>query len=359
MSDYMSSILNAFHDMLFVFTAEGVIDDYLTTNHRDELIQPKEVFLGKNYREVLPPHVCEKLDRAFEELDKGEEQFKFDYSVETDAGRQWYVAVLSRLGEHNGSRYLGAVRNITKRKEAEQELRETNEKLKELNRQKDKLFSVISHDLKNASAGITGTLDMILEDYENISRKELLDLLKMLDKRARSTSDLLNDLLLWSKNQFKEVSSEPEKLRLAEVVSSIVELARPHADEKGIKLTSRIPDGLHVYADPNMLKTILRNLLANGIKFSHPSGKIRVEAEKENGMVKISVADEGVGMDKETLNKVMDKQTTFTSRGTGGEKGSGLGLDLCIDFVEKHGGEIRAESEKGKGTTFIFTLPAA
>lgn len=114
MNDYMSSILNAFHDMLFVFSHEGVIDDYLTTNHRDELLEPKEVFLGKNYREVLPPHVSEKLERAFEELDKGKEQVKFDYSVEADAGRQWYVAVISKLGKRNGSRYLGTVRNITK-----------------------------------------------------------------------------------------------------------------------------------------------------------------------------------------------------------------------------------------------------
>lgn len=239
----------------------------------------------------------------------------------------------------------------------EQELLEANTKLKELNRQKDKLFSVISHDLNNASAGLTGTLDMILKDYGDISREELLGLLKMLDKQARSTSDLLNDLLLWSRNQFKEVAFEPEKLHLGSIVTSVLEGAGLHAEDKEVELAGRIPDELHLYADPNMLKTILRNLVNNGIKFSHPGGKVTVEARRANDMVEISVSDEGVGMDKEKLFKIMDKRTAYTSAGTAGERGSGLGLDLCIEFVEKSGGEFRAESEKGKGSTFTFTLP--
>ena len=106
-----------------------------------------------------------------------------------------------------------------------------------------------------------------------------------------------------------------------------------------------------------MIKTVLRNLVTNGIKFSNPRGRIRINAERTNQKIKVSVTDDGIGMDEETQEKVMDRQTTFTSQGTSGEKGSGRGLDLCIDFVEKHGGEIWVESEPGQGSTFNFTLP--
>ncbi len=357
MSDYMKSILNAFHDMLFVFTKEGIIDDYLTTNHKDELIEPKEAFLHKHHREVLPEYVNSQIEQAFNTLDQGKEQYKFDYSLIQNGQRQWYVAILSKITYGDEIKYLGAVRNITARKSAEIELAKKNEELKELNRQKDKLFSVISHDLKNAVAGMVGTYDMILEDYEEFSKEELFEYLTLLDQRSRNTAELLEDLLQWSRNQFKEVTTDPENLNVAQIADTVFNGVISRADQKSITLKNRVSDDLHVYADPNMLKTILRNLIINGIKFSHQDGEITVNAESHEE-VKISVTDQGVGMDEETVRKVLNKKTTYTTEGTSGEKGSGLGLDLCIDFVEKHNGEIWADSQPGEGTTFMFTLPS-
>lgn len=479
MSKYLKSILNAFHDLLFVFGEDGVIEDYLTPNQTDELILPREVFLGKHHTEVLPPHVSEKIETAFEKVDGGEEQYKFDYNLEVKGEEQWYAAVFSKIDQEDESRYLGAVRNITERKnqelllrrvlntapggivllktvrddetvvdfeithvnkmvekiadaieeqlrgqklsgifpdedlekilkrfktviqsgepadfeyeyenrsgkttwylsraakfadglvisflditeqkKVEEKLVETNEELKELNRQKDKLFSVIAHDLKNAVSGSISVFDMIFRDYESISKEELLEFLKMLNRNAINATELLEDLLLWSRNQFGEVTTDPERFNLVEIVDSAFDNVSSGAENKQIELRNRVSEDIIVNADNNMVKTTLRNLLANAIKFSHSGGMVNVGAEEKEGKVEISVEDEGVGIEEEAQEKIMNKRSNYTTRGTDGEKGSGLGLDLCIDFIEKHGGEIWVESEPGKGSTFSFTLPA-
>jgi len=479
LTDYLKSILNAFHDLLFVFTADGTIEDYIATNHEDELILPKKAFIGKNHKEVLPPHVSKKLDQAFQKLDQGQTQYTFDYELEIKGKTQWYNAVLSNFENGDNPRYLGAIRNITDRKNqelllqsvlntspggimvfdtvrdsedtiidfkitqvnksaeiltgvsekkligqsmaviavdsvrekilnqfkivvqkgapaelqyqhrneqdevfwylskvakyrdgvvstfmditkqklTEEKLAEKNEELQDLNRQKDKLFSVISHDLRNAVAGAKGVYDMILEDYEELSKEEIFEYLHILNQRSHNTHELLEDLLAWSKNQFQKVTIDLEKLHLAGLTDITLDNVSSQAESKEIELFNQIPDTIYVHADANMIKTVLRNLVTNGIKFSNPGGKIRINAERINQKIKVSVTDDGVGMDEQTQKKVMNKQTNFTSQGTSGEKGSGVGLDLCIDFVEMHGGEIWVESEPGHGSTFNFTLP--
>lgn len=479
MADYLKSILNAFHDLLFVFTPDGIIEDYLTTNKVDELIQPKEVFLGKHHRDVLPARVSDQLERAFKQLNRGEGQYKFDYSINLRGDVYWYEAILTKAEHEGDTRYLAAVRNITKRKnyeillrsvlntspagimvlravrspdgtitdfkitemnesteeltgvtekelkgqlitsvvddhekdkilkrfksvvetgkpvdfyyqhidehnnvswyhskvakyrdgvvstfmdiseqkKNEEDLEKANQELKELNRQKDKLFSVISHDLKNSVSGILGVFDLILEDYETLSKEDLLEYLELLNNRAKSTAELLEDLLLWSKNQFQKIDLNPEKLNLAAITNTVFDSTLSLADDKGISLKNRVPDQVSIVADTNIVKTVLRNLVANGIKFSHPGGEVIVDAKQTGDDVEISVTDRGVGIDKETLEKILDGETNFTTEGTRGESGSGLGVDLCQNFVELHGGTLRVKSEPGKGSTFLFTLP--
>jgi signal transduction histidine kinase len=167
----------------------------------------------------------------------------------------------------------------------------------------------------------------------------------------------LEDLLAWSKNQFQEASTDLEKLHLITLTDSIFEMVRSNAVDKGITLKSQVPDTIYVHADANMVQAILRNLITNSIKFSQSGDEVIVQAEETGGNVEISVIDEGVGIQEDALGKILSKKSMYTTHGTDGEKGSGLGLDLCIDFVEIHGGTIKVDSEAGEGSTFTFTLP--
>ncbi|MDZ7773501.1 MAG: ATP-binding protein [Balneolaceae bacterium] len=480
MDTSLQSILDAFHDLLFLFSEEGVIKEYLSPGRQDRPVLSVNDFLGKHYRDVMPPHVSKKLDQAIEHLDRKETDFKFDYSIELDGEKSWFVAVVSKVDLGDKTAYLAAVRDITERKnkelllqgvlntapsgifvyrairnaddeivdfeisqvnrsveqltgvspeelvglrvttmipnnsqaeileqfkivvntgemvdfeyhdkeglgkpswykcksakfrdgvvssfqditelkEYQEKLVRKNQELKNLNRQKDKLHSVIAHDLTNAVSGSEAAWDFIFEEYDTLSEEELLEFLHALRENNRNANRLLKDLLMWSRNQFQEVEANSEIIPLAEVADQAFQGVKSKADDKEIALKNRVPGQTTVKADPNMLKTILRNLVGNGIKFTPEGGEVTVEAVQKDQEVKITVSDTGVGMDRETLEKALDKTNNFTSHGTSGEKGSGLGLDLCHDFLEKQGSKLMAESEPGKGTSFYFTLPA-
>lgn len=357
MTEYLRSILNAFHDLIFIFNDDGVITDYLTPNQRSELIAPREAFLNKNYKNVLPSNVVEEMDLAFEKIRDGASSAEFDYTIVNNSEKHWYSAVISVVDEGKTPRYLGVVRNITKRKKAEEKIKQTNEELQKVNKQKDKIFSVIAHDLKNAVTGPLGLYELIFSDYESLSKEELFEYLKMLQKSAINQSDLLNDLLMWSRNQFKNSSVSPERVHLAEIVNTVLKHTETAATEKNISIENHIEDEIYIYADPDMLKTILRNLVNNAIKFSHPGGSVRLDAQRKKNKVSVSVSDDGVGMSDDAIKKIFNKDIHYTTSGTKGEKGSGLGLDLCVDFMEKHNGLIEAKSKPGEGTTITFTLP--
>lgn len=237
--------------------------------------------------------------------------------------------------------------------------RMTLQRLEELNEQKNRLFSIIAHDLRSPVSSCIGLVNIINMEIGNKPAGDLKDYVDKLDKSLTSLRDLLDELLLWSRSQFGKVMYEPKTIPLKQQVERSVPSYAEIAKTKGITILIDIPESLSVYADQNMLDTIIRNLITNGIKFSHPGGKIRVSAKQENRFATISVADNGVGISKEDKDKIFSKTFAYTTRGTQGEKGSGLGLYLCKDFVEKHGGQIWVESETGKGSTFTFTLPVA
>ena len=153
------------------------------------------------------------------------------------------------------------------------------------------------------------------------------------------------------------MSFEIEKMFLTLIIQEIIETLALNSKAKNISINQLFPKNFEIYADTNMLKTILRNLISNAIKYTNVNGKINISATLEDGQVKITVLDNGVGIDKETIDKLFNIDTIITTKGTAKENGSGLGLVICKEFVEKHGGKIWVESEKGKGSNFIFTIP--
>lgn len=222
---------------------------------------------------------------------------------------------------------------------------------------KDKLFSIIAHDLRGPFSAILGFSEMLAEDYRNMNQEELGNNLLMIKNASQKAFELLENLLAWSLAQTGKIDFHPEEIDLKAKIMKNIQLFQKLATEKGIHVSVEIQDNLTVIGDRNMTNTVLRNLLANAIKFTPEMGRIKIEAQRTNGQVEILVCDTGVGIGREDIPKLFDPLVMYSTKGTLKEKGTGLGLILCKEFVEKQGGCIGVDSEKGKGSTFRFSLP--
>jgi signal transduction histidine kinase len=245
-----------------------------------------------------------------------------------------------------------------------EELQVTNDKLGQseayllqLNATKDKFFSIISHDLKGPLNTLTGFLQVLDMQVDAFSADELKDFAKDMNKAVKNQIDLLDNLLQWSRSQTGTIDYSPEVLNLAEVVEDNQSLLQAVAQAKGIQILIPIDKKLRIYADSNMLNCVFRNLIANAIKFTNPGGVITIDAIQREDQVEVRVKDNGIGMNELTLNRLFQLDNYHTTTGTSNEKGNGLGLILCKEFVETNGGAIWVESEENKGTTFHFTVP--
>jgi two-component system sensor histidine kinase/response regulator len=249
------------------------------------------------------------------------------------------------------------VRDITERKVAEQKLKENEAHLFELNATKDKFFSIIAHDLTGPFHSIIGFSDLMADqisrqDYEGLERY-----ISIIQNSAQMALDLLRNLLEWSRTQTGKVEFNPEYFELVKLISDVRKLISGSAEQKSISIFLELPHNLPVFADKAMISTVLRNLISNGIKFTNPGGKIVIYTEQENDQLIISVADNGVGIKPEAIDKLFKIEESYSTVGTRNEKGTGLGLLLCKEFIEKHDGELKVESAEGKGSIFRFSIP--
>ncbi|NPD48120.1 PAS domain S-box protein [Lentimicrobium sp. S6] len=256
----------------------------------------------------------------------------------------------------------GVVFDITERKQAEQTLKVSEQKLREGNAEKDKFFSIIAHDLKSPFNGIMGFSQLLVEqvrenDYDNIEKYAEI----ILNSSHRAV-DLLTNLMEWSRSQTGRMEFSPEYLRVADLCNETVDLLQTIAGQKSITLKNEIPPKAIVFADNAMISTVIRNLISNAVKFTKSGGKIMVSAhEKQNELI-ISVSDSGVGIPKDRIEKLFILSESYSTAGTNKEKGTGLGLILCKEFIEKNGGRIWVESDPDRksgagGSIFYFTIP--
>jgi len=249
------------------------------------------------------------------------------------------------------------IAQVIERKRNSDAVKKYTEELKQLNSTKDKFFSIIAHDLKNPFITILGFSDLLHTDYAELSDEERLFYIDEMKKSAEISHSLLQNLLLWSRAQTGRIEFNPHKLNLYTIVLENTELLKASAGRKQIGITSNIPEDISVLADEDMLNTIIRNLLTNALKFTNKGGKIEVGTSKQNEFVEIIVSDTGVGMSEAVRQTLFKLDATHSTSGTEDEAGTGLGLILCKEFVEKQGGSIHVESEVGKGSKFIFSLP--
>ncbi|MCX8054645.1 MAG: hybrid sensor histidine kinase/response regulator [Ignavibacteria bacterium] len=262
---------------------------------------------------------------------------------------------LETQSQHLNKLYLQLIQNETF-------LRNSNEELKKLNEMKDKFFSIVSHDLKSPFAGILTMTDIINHHLDEFSKDELADMLRSLNNSAQQTYKFLEDLLEWSRSQMGRLQMNITNEDLASIIGGTLLTLNQQAELKNITIENNVPVSTYALFDNNMMATIVRNLVSNAIKFTHKGGKVTLNAEKVSidgkPFVRLSVSDTGVGMDEAKILQLFSLEKVQSTPGTEKEKGTGLGIVICRDFIEKMGGKIAVESKLNEGTTFFVDIPA-
>lgn len=259
------------------------------------------------------------------------------------------------------------IRSMRKRKresalfvEKNKELEILNDEFESNNATKDKFFSIIAHDLKNPIGNTKEALEVLYGSYDELSIDEKEEYISMLKSASDNAFNLLDELLVWSRSQRGEIEFNPTEIRLVEIANDVIRLQAISAKNKGLRLINSIDPAMKVFADRKLLETVIRNLVSNSIKFTYEGGTIEIgnSESKREGFVKIFVRDDGVGMEADKVSKLFKINSNISTNGTSGEKGTGLGLILCHDFIEKCGGKISVKSVVGEGTEFDVELPA-
>ena len=354
--DYYNSILNNIGDPVFVKDDQSrlvIVNDAFSTIFSLSL----ENIIGKTLAEDVSPEEQEiflKIDKQV--LEDGIENIN-EETLTIRGGKTRTISTRkTRFIDSEGKKYLvGVIHDITERKKSEVSLKESEQQLKELNTTKDKLFSIIAHDLRTPFTNIIGLTGLLIDN--SIDFEESEKYIKILNSSAKNTLILLDNLLNWAKSQTGQLIFKPEKIIISNVIQEIIALNKLHADTKSISVSYTSSNDLEVFADVNMLRTVLRNLISNAIKFTNTGGLVNIKSILKNNLVEISISDNGIGINEEKHKILFEIISNTTTLGTANENGSGLGLVLCKEFVNKNGGTIWAESEEGKGSCFKFTLP--
>ena len=347
-------LLNNMTDCIIVISEAGYI---IHANGMEEFLGYKdEDIIGSTaFIPVHPDDRQKTLDVFNEFIKKGElTTSKLDYRLKNAKGEYIWVEANFRViqdletGEYQ---ILNNLRDITERKKMEK-------KLIEYNSTKDKLFSIIAHDLKNPISNLTGFARLLKTDYYNETEEEIKESINRIYESSKLINELMENLLNWSRTQYKRITAEPEKISAKEAFNQTLSYFEEILKNKEIVVNPNFNTENQAFADKNMLQTIFRNLLSNAIKFSHPKSSINIGNQSVNDSYEIIfVEDHGVGLSEDEQNKILDDNQFISSYGTENEKGVGLGLKIIKEFVRKNNGEIWFEKNRKTGTKVYIKLP--
>jgi PAS domain S-box-containing protein len=311
--------------------------------------------LNFDFRQLLQD---DKKNINFDEFIK--ENKPFETYIYTKNGKKIYIQVsISLLTYRKKEYYLLSIRDLTTFKRQEDRLRRVANKLMESNATKDKMFSIIAHDLRGPIGNLKTMIEFIAENPEEFDPAELVETIQSLRESSSQTYELLENLLSWAKSQQNLLEYNPKEFNLINAINETIQFTSQLAKNKKIEIITNFSAKFNVLADENMIRTVIRNLLSNAIKFTHKGGKIYVFTEDYQNSILIKIQDTGIGIPDKELYKLFDKNNYHSTYGTNNEKGTGLGLKLCYEFVTKNNGKIWVNSQVNKGTTFFFTIRKA
>jgi two-component system sensor histidine kinase/response regulator len=274
----------------------------------------------------------------------------------TDSGTTLY-AILSGSLAGDTNHCLITAADITGLKLAEKKIESSNEKLLTLNATKDKFFSIIAHDLRSPFSSIMGYCEVLVEQVREKNYNGIENNAGIILQASGQAMDLLMNLMEWARSQTGRIEFSPMNFELDDLINENLNMFGDIAGQKSVSIKKVFPDNIRVFADKPMISTVLRNLISNAIKFTGHGGEIIISTENRPKEIVVSVSDNGAGISRDRIEKLFRIDQSDSTPGTDNENGTGLGLILCKEFVEKHGGRIRVQSEEGKGSIFTFTLP--
>jgi len=319
----------------------------------------EEDIIGKTHREAgfseeLSKLWEEKISYVFMTGKSSQSIFEWE-SISGKVYLDWRL--YPEFNEHGDvSTVLGISRDISEQKKAQNKLKISEERLKQEVYVKNRFFSIIAHDLRSPFQSLFGMTQIISEMADSFSKEELTEYAKKLDVVGKRFFELLENLLTWSRLQMEGAKQEPKMIQLAKLTQESMNVLNPTALEKDISLANNI-NNVCAFADQDMVRTVILNLITNSIKFSLSGGSVGVSASNNGNLVQVTVTDTGVGMSEDQAKNIFSLDQKRSTKGTAGEVGTGLGLPLCKEMIERNKGEIWAESTPGEGSLFHFTLP--
>lgn len=352
-----NALLESMDDIVFTLDTEqrhtGLYGKIFVRNP-----EAKKKYLGKTVADILGSEEAAVHYEANKRALEGE-SFMYEWSAVMFGEPMHYSTMMSpiRDSEGNITGVIGIGRDITRHRKIEDALLHYNMKLAQLNAEKDKFFSIVSHDLRSPFHGLLGVSKELYSRIDSLKKNEIRHFAFEIRNTLEKVYRWLDSLLQWSRLQSGRISYRPAKISLKDAVDCTLEISSANILQKRIKVKNEVNGSLMVYADRNMLELILQNLISNAVKFTYPDGKIMIRAVEYEARIKITVTDNGIGMAAEDISKLFRIDIPYSTNGTLNEQGTGLGLILCKDMVEMHGGRIWAESRQGSGSSFHFTLP--
>ncbi|MEI6276093.1 MAG: PAS domain-containing sensor histidine kinase [Prolixibacteraceae bacterium] len=322
-------------------------------NFADMVGKPGSEIIGKNMHDLFPAEFATKMTNDDWSVVSSQKVS----SIEEELMGRHYSTIKFPIVMEDKTLLAGYTMDVTERKNAETKLNIRNEELKIINAQKDRLFSIISHDLINPFNSILGFSEILLEQVKEKNYEGIEEYAEIINHSSLRAMDLMKNLLDWSRIQTGRIRFNPVHLRMIDLINNALDLYTYITNQKSIQISSSLSSELIVYVDSNMMSTILRNLISNAIKFTKPGGEITIFTKWEQNELTISVADTGIGIPPKKLESLFYTDNTFSTSGTLHELGTGFGLILCKEFIEIHGGQLLVESTEGTGSVFSITLP--